>query len=47
MKTPNVIIIYADDLGYGLGQQKNLAWRYPKIAKQMAERIEAIKKNEK
>ena len=47
IETANSLDPQLYNLDYDIGQQKNLAWRYPKIAAQMAGRVAEIKKNEK
>ena len=47
IETANTLDQQLYNLDYDLGQQKNVAWRYPDIAARMASRIEEIKKNEK
>lgn len=47
IETANSLDPQLYNLDYDIGQQKNLVWRYPKIAAQMAGRVAEIKKNEK
>ena len=47
IETANTLDQQLYNLDYDMGQQKNVAWRYPDIAVRMASRIEEIKKNEK